>query len=39
VRCAGLDEIYKGQEEVDGQDFLTEDVDGERRAFKVRART
>jgi large subunit ribosomal protein L5e len=35
LKLLGLDETYKGQEEINGEDFLTEDVEGEKRAFKV----
>jgi large subunit ribosomal protein L5e len=30
-----LDQVYKGQEEINGEDFLTEDVEGQKRVFKV----
>jgi len=35
LKLLGLDQVYKGQEEINGEDFLTEDVEGEKRAFKV----
>jgi len=35
LKLLGLDQIYKGQEEINGEDFLTEDVEGQKRAFKV----
>jgi large subunit ribosomal protein L5e len=35
LKLLGLDDIYKGQEEINGEDFLTEDVEGQKRAFKV----
>jgi large subunit ribosomal protein L5e len=35
LKLLGLDDVYKGQEEINGEDYLTEDVEGEKRAFKV----
>lgn len=35
LKLLGLDEIYKGQEEINGEDFLTEDAEDQKRAFKV----
>jgi len=35
LKLLGLDKIYEGQVEINGEDYLAEDVEGEKRAFKV----
>jgi len=35
LKKLGLDSLYQGAEEVDGDEFHVEDIDGERRAFRA----